>query len=328
MLNLVNQDCKEGKPPRQLIQLTKEELSSMNMKCYETMIGRKSNNELLEENGFVPSSLLTSFIHRISYNADDLFLLKKRFTTYHAANSFYCYAFNQIELQTPSQMIFGKSSGKIAISEPKLFHALRPVRSGYQGPITMQILDELERIEYEKKRSIPFRLTPNFVDLMGLIGLHGLFAGVVTSCSMAIKSNADKIESLIGQLIRDEYFEQKQIASQKSTQLLSDQHSREKFINYSLQLQLEAKNTQELVMLKIESLSSHAKVIDLPRTEKDNFGLDDLNENDSSHWVKVGQTLIPEHFLRLQVTKPDLPQEFNRKVFNLIDMALDDTRRG
>jgi len=31
--------------------------------------------------------------------------------------------------------------------------------------------------------------------------------------------------------------------------------------------------------------------------------------------------------LALQVTKPDMPEEFNKKVFKLIDLALDDGRK-
>lgn len=61
------------------------------------MVGRNTAPDLCEDACFVQPSLLSSYFHRIFYNVDDLFLFKKRFTTYHAANSFFSYTFNQTE---------------------------------------------------------------------------------------------------------------------------------------------------------------------------------------------------------------------------------------
>ena len=40
----------------------------------------------------------------------------------------------------------------------------------------------------------------------------------------------------------------------------------------------------------------------------------------------MGQTNIPRDFLKYEVDKPNTLEEFNRKVFDLIDMAMDENR--
>lgn len=62
------------------------------------MVGKPGQPDLSEDARFVPPTLLSSYFHRIFYNVDDLFLFKKRFTTYHAANSFFTYSCNDFEL--------------------------------------------------------------------------------------------------------------------------------------------------------------------------------------------------------------------------------------
>lgn len=80
-------------------------------------------------------------------------------------------------------------------------------------------------------------------------------------------------------------------------------------------------------MYRIKSLSNHRKVIDLPRTERELRLEEDLDENNEEQWEKIGTTRVPKYMLELQVPKPDMPEEFNKKVFDLIDLALDDTRK-
>lgn len=67
-------------------------------------------------------------------------------------------------------------------------------------------MEELEAYEYEQTRSValPFRLTPNLVDFIGPTGLQGLFAGVMTSCSLAIADNADKLHCFLVLALKDE----------------------------------------------------------------------------------------------------------------------------
>lgn len=58
---------------------------------------------------------------------------------------------------------------------------------------------------------------------------------------------------------------------------------------------------------------------------------DDVWENndlDPRKCIMVGNTRVPRYMMELQVTKPDMPEEFNMKVFKLIDMALDDAYRS
>lgn len=83
---------------RKLSSISPAEARQLNQDCYEEMVGKQSAPDLCEDACFVPANLLSSYFHRIFYNVDDLFLFKKRFTTYHAANCFFSYAFNQTEL--------------------------------------------------------------------------------------------------------------------------------------------------------------------------------------------------------------------------------------
>lgn len=74
--------------------------------------------------------LLTSYFNRIFYNHDNLFIFKKQFTKYHAANSLFAYAFNQTESLKLSSILFCKSTGALNFTETKLAqaisHTLRP----------------------------------------------------------------------------------------------------------------------------------------------------------------------------------------------------------
>ena len=96
------------------------EVKQLNEDYFEAMVGRSTAPDLCEDACFVQPSLLTSYFHRIFYNVDDLFLFKKRFTTYHAANSFFSYTFNQTEFQTLTAMSFCKSTGRLSFSDPRL----------------------------------------------------------------------------------------------------------------------------------------------------------------------------------------------------------------
>ena len=80
-------------------------------------------------------------------------------------------------------------------------------------------------------------------------------------------------------------------------------------------------------MFKITSLSNHRRVIDLPRSARDLLLESELDENNPALWQTIGWTRVPLHMLELQVQKPDMPEEFNKKVFKLIDLALDDSRK-
>ena len=69
--------------------------------------------------------LLSSFFHRIFYSVDELFIFKKYFTTYHAANSFFSYVFNQVEFFTLQHLSVCKTSGCLTFNEAKLIEFLK-----------------------------------------------------------------------------------------------------------------------------------------------------------------------------------------------------------
>lgn len=69
--------------------------------------------------------LLTSFMHRIFYNVDELFQYKKYFTTYHATNAFFSYIFSQAEYFTLQQLSVCKTSGCVAFGETKLIEFIK-----------------------------------------------------------------------------------------------------------------------------------------------------------------------------------------------------------
>jgi hypothetical protein len=95
------------------------------------MVGKANAPDLCADSCFVQPTLLTSYFHRIFYNVDDLFLFKKRFTTYYAANSFFSYTFNQTEQQSLTSMSFCKSTGRLSFNDPKLLLCLKPEKAYY-----------------------------------------------------------------------------------------------------------------------------------------------------------------------------------------------------
>ena len=103
-------------------------------------------------------------------------------------------------------MSFCKNSGKICISNPVLSPSLLELKTLKEnGKIDLMEIEEKEY--FSDFNWMPFRLTPNFVEFIGLIGLHGLFAGVMTSCSMAIIKNQEYIKDFLEISIRDHLFE-------------------------------------------------------------------------------------------------------------------------
>jgi len=60
----------------------------------------------------------------------------------------------------------------------------------------------------------PFRLTPNLVHFMGQIGLHGIFAGVMTAASMALTQHEEKLLTMLKLIFSDEIAETPDAASE------------------------------------------------------------------------------------------------------------------
>ena len=170
------------------------------------MVGKSQCPDLCEDASFVQSNLLSSYFHRIFYNVDDLFLFKKRFTTYHAVNSFFSYTFSQNEHQALTAMSFCKSTGRLSFHDPRL-------KSSCQKPqvFANSTMEAIEAADFDgETRCMPFRLTSNFVEFIGQTGLHGLFAGVMTSCSLAISGHSDKLHCFLALALKDELLPQPQ----------------------------------------------------------------------------------------------------------------------
>lgn len=300
---------------RSLATVTPAEARQLNQECYEEMVGKPGAPDLCEDACFVPSNLLSSYFHRIFYNVDDLFLFKKRFTTYHAANSFFSYAFNQAEYQTLSSMTFCKSTGRICFSEPRLKTC--PKAPGRFSGATMEEIEGTDSGPDSRSKGMPFRLTSNLVEFIGHIGLQGLFAGVMTSCSLAISQHADKLRCFLVLALKDELLPSAGAAPPPGAS------SPEAYA-------AAAEPSAEFTLYKIRSLSNHRRVVDLPRSPDDPSR--PLEEEPDEHrpglWTLVGGCKVPAHMLRLQGPKPDMPEPFNKKVFTLIDLALDDARKA
>ena len=54
---------------------------------------------------------------------------------------------------------------------------------------------------------MPFRLTPNLEKFIGTIGIQGLFAGVMTSASLAMSAQKERAQVLIELLLSEELKE-------------------------------------------------------------------------------------------------------------------------
>jgi hypothetical protein len=46
----------------------------------------------------------------------------------------------------------------------------------------------------------------------------------------------------------------------------------------------------------------------------------------SQDYVKVGRMAIPKEYLKYEIEKPNVMEEFNKKVFDLIEIATDEKR--
>lgn len=66
---------------------------------------------------------------------------------------------------------------------------------------------DFESLENEDRQALsylPFRLSGNLVDFIGKTGLHGVFAGVLSACSLAMGRHHEKLMPLLNIIYRDE----------------------------------------------------------------------------------------------------------------------------
>ena len=132
----------------------------------------------------------------------------------------------------------------------------------------------------------------------------------MTSCSLAISDHADKLNCFLVLALEDELRAQ---PPEEPAQLSS--------------LEDMAVMNADYAMHKIKSLSNHRDVIELHRDQREARAEEELDDANESQWTMIGNTRIPQQMLELQVAKPDMPEEFNKKVFDLTDIALKDARK-
>jgi hypothetical protein len=193
--------------------------------------------------------LLQSYFNRIFYNHDNLFIFKKQFTKYHAINSLFAYAFNQSECLKLNTLNFCKATGCLNFTETKLQQAVCN-SSVFRSKTFEEIESEYFKIHEtdspeQNQNNLPFRLTPNLVHFMGQIGLHGIFAGVMTSASMALTANEAKLVALFKLIFSEEIQDTQDAAAETQT----------------------TQNAQ-FAMYKLKSLSTHKRILEqTPRSE-------------------------------------------------------------
>lgn len=107
-------------------------------------------------------------------------------------------------------MSVSKTSGCLTFNEAKMIEFIknRNLRKAVNNLNVQPNIDyeALEREEMQVQTYLPFRLSNNFVDLMGAraSGLHGMFAGVLTSCSLAMGKHHEKLLPLLSLVYRDD----------------------------------------------------------------------------------------------------------------------------
>ena len=108
--------------------------------------------------------IFAAFIHKLVSNPDELFIYKKQFTCYLAAQSFFSYAFRAAH-QDLSTLMFCKRTGKVYYSN----YIMNNMGSEGAAPL------------------VPFRLTPNLQFFMTPIGIEGPFAGAITAAALCLQ---------------------------------------------------------------------------------------------------------------------------------------------
>lgn len=154
---------------------------------------------------------------------------------------------------------------------------------------------------------MPFRLTKNFEHFIGPIGLQGLFAGVMTAGALAITANKNKYLAFLRLLFQDEITDKDQAAPEE---------------------------VAEYCMFKIQSLCSHQRCIEYTQKSEDAKAQplpqqrSTIQEDVENGNYKLGQHYVPKSFFDIEMDRPNMPYEYNEKVFALIEMACDDERRS
>ena len=54
--------------------------------------------------------------------------------------------------------------------------------------------------------------------------------------------------------------------------------------------------------------------------------MEEQQQRMSQDYVRVGRMYIPKEYLKYEIEKPNVMEEFNKKVFDLIEIATDEKR--
>ena len=93
----------------------------------------------------------------------------------------------------------------------------------------------------------------------------------------------------------------------------------------------------DYLIYKIKSLSSNRKVLqkddnkenvkrDGENPDEENKEMKDEESKKNDDYVMFGNFKVPKDCFSFQMEKPNMLEEFNKKVFDLIDIAMDESR--
>lgn len=134
------------------------------------------NNKYMRR--LVENNYLSKHFKNSLNTVDDYFMFRKQFSNYYASNSFLTYAFKLNENSLNNIKICSRH-GRVFHNDCKIRY--NDSKTGLENP------DE----------KVPFRLTDNIKEFITDIGLKSLFPGVMTVCSMAIKSRENYVKSFL-----------------------------------------------------------------------------------------------------------------------------------
>jgi hypothetical protein len=138
---------------------------------------------------------------------------------------------------------------------------------------------------------------------MGKIGIQGIFAGSMTAASLAISAQSRNYAAMLQLIFADEFY--------RDNMPTDDVVQR----------------TTDFCMFKVKSLSNNERILEQPEKELELRSLrtDPIRQGEATSTdedtIQLGQFKVPADYFDLQMERPNIPEEFNRKVFLLIEMA-------
>ncbi|KAG8921641.1 hypothetical protein FRC01_000141 [Tulasnella sp. 417] len=134
----------------------------------------------------VPNNILSTYMSRSMADANNLWLLRKQFTTQMAAVTFQSYIMCCVT-RTPSRYHISRSTGQIYMSD---------FTPGYRPNVAPLALGTNE--------AVPFRFTPNFQAFVGPIGVEGIMTSGIMAIGRTLSEPEYDLEHQLGLFIRDD----------------------------------------------------------------------------------------------------------------------------